>query len=604
MLEYLLNNEPLWIDEGTSVVVKNYNPACFFDSLQNCQAEGVDIPANERNRAILENPERFERDLETSTRKYENFEIRYKGARLLKGYLVIDDAGSDGYSGWVQSDLGALGEAQQETYINEMDWPTNVNFPAQSSFDDNNDDFGIKLIHNRLWWDGKGKEKQTEVEYRDASGVLQTKTETRNVLVQKMWENYGSYVNSYDLTDIKEGCVISPFLHLRYVIRESLRLNNFFIDRNDMINGPGLYSLSFLKNIMVYNNFNIVDLNTTTQQEELLWWYPPEQRERMIETNVIDTKTWFVNSFNYADLLPRKTYKEFLVGLQNSLNYIFHFRYDGFVNIIDRNAILNQTPIDLDDFMRGDWKIGERKDVRLKFTPEYDEDDANYADEFEDLSDRWQDFGNPVDTEADLDNIVSPAFGELRLVEETNQIFEYGFHVFTSEDPNRLEDQFDTLGWKFVSNGPQPYIHGDVKEEEEIKTAISTLQQNTFELYGSTPFYSYNAVQKGNMNKMRSLWNDYTLRLITNNAIFGYKALYWEGEFGLFNQRWKTWADFWKTRLPVEANFQLPVNMFTHLQNNITDPFRTKKGNFIIQETETEFGMHQVGPTKITGFKF
>ena len=596
MLAYYLNNVELWIDADATIVLVNRNPACFTKSLQNLAALGVEIPENAHNRAILENPERFEKLRSVNDRKYSGFVIRKDGALLIAGYLVVKYENGT-YSGWVQSTLGALGEAQQEKYINEMAWPSGQNFSDQLGYDDATDDYSIKEVYNLNFWEGKGRETDVQVDYYDTEGYAQQKEQINSVVGHRFYTNYTSVVNRFDITDIKPGCVISPFLHLRYVIRQSLKINGFYISRNDMIPTDGSYSTSFIRNLMVYNNFNILDLAISTTPVQQPWWSYEYYQMVLKEYNSIpqDGFTWQLGLFNYADLLPRKSYKEVLIGIQNLLNYIFLFKTNNDVDIIDRNNILNTIAIDLDKYFRGRWSIGEKKDLRLKFISEIDKDDAKYGEEYEDLSDRWQYFKEPVQHLSDLDTIISPGFGELRLVEELNEIYEYGLYVLAADNEARLEDQIDVLGWKFASSGPQPYFYGDSDEEEEIKTSISTTQR-TFQ-------GGHLVKQKGNISKMRSLWNDFTFRLLPGPAAEHQQSLYWGGENGLFNRRWKRWADFWKSRLEVSAEFQLPLNMIIHIQNNITNKFRTNNGEFIIEEMETEIGMHDIGLTKIKGYK-
>jgi len=601
MLAYYLNNEEFWLDENTSVVIVNRNPACYTDKLVDRAALGIEIPENKRNRALLGNPERFERYVQPGDMKFENFRITWKGAEQMSGTLVIDGYSDGKYTGYAQSKLGALGEAQQEKYMNEMDWPTAQTFINKASYNDADDDYGVVKIHNRGFWDGKGSEKEKEIAYLDMNDDWKLKTITTNVLGAEMYKNYKWIVNDFDLADLKEGVVISPFLYLRYVIKEIFRMNGFFIRRNDMLND---YTFSnYLYNQMVYNNFNIIDLNITTTTKQKVTWEYEEGREITFEIDEIDEpKLWQLGTFNYADLLPRKKFKEFILGIQNFHNYIFFFRNDNYVDIIDRNSILNSTAIDLDKYLVSRWNPGKQRNVRLKFVNEYDKDDGKFGDEFEDLSDRWKDFKEPVSTLTDLKALVNPDFGELRLVLSINKVYEYGWNVVTTEDVNRIEQQFDTLGWKFASNGPQPYLDGDAEEEEEIKSAISTTHFKSLWIDGIMPTMP-EVIQKGNIAKMRSLWNDYTIRFIPESAVVHRQSMIWEGTTGLYKKRWANWARFWKTRLEISASFQLPLNMHTYIQNNITSKFRTDKGEFIIEEMETEFGMHEIGETKIKGYK-
>jgi hypothetical protein len=307
-----------------------------------------------------------------------------------------------------------------------------------------------------------------------------------------------------------------------------------------------------------------------------------------------------VTQFNYAQLLPRSTYKDFLLGLQNTLNVVFRFRNDGKVDIIDRNEILTGDAIDINQYRVGNWVMGEKKDVTLKFVPEYDDDDGRYNSGFTDLSDRRADYGEPVADYAALLAIASPTIGELRRVIDTGKIYEYKWKVVRQEDQFLNEVQLDALGWQFVSNGPQPYFYGTAGEEEEIKSAVSALQTD---LYGVAYIPSVN--QRGNLTMMKNVFEDFTMRLIATDALLlGSQAgLQWDDDYGLFNTRWSKWARFWATRQPVEATFQFPLNVLLYVTENIFSKFRTTEGEFIIEEIETEFNLNMIGETRVKGYK-
>jgi len=306
-----------------------------------------------------------------------------------------------------------------------------------------------------------------------------------------------------------------------------------------------------------------------------------------------------VNNFNYAALLPKVSYRDFLLGIQNSLNFIFVFDSTGKVDIIDRNEILSGPAIDLNEYQVGTWKMGERKNLALKFNPEYDKEDNRYS-QFEDLSKRYKDYKDPVNTYSDLAQIATPTFGELRRVKDTGKIYEYKWKVVATEDEYGNGEQFDALGWELVSTGPQPFVFGNGDTVEEINTSVSSLQEELF-VWVNFPVVN----QKGNLLSMQSVWKDFTLRFIaTHPLLLGTQAeLRWEDALGLFENRWRKWSQFWATRQPVEGEFQLPLNLLKYVNKNITSKFRTNEGEFIIEEIDTEFGLNVIGTTNIKGYK-
>ena len=596
MLTFTINNQPLLLDESASIRITRSNPACFMDAMPGDISLGVSIPVNDHNRAILGNPERFEKYTSATSREFPGFEARVSGVLQSAGTLIVQTATKESYSGWVRSPLGNMGKEQREKKITDMPWPENHFRVVKPDYDDDDDHYKFSKIYNPGFWDGIGIEGPDTEYIIDENGNSVPHEIIRSVLQTAHLKNYLWYINTNLDATVQKGQVISPQLYLRYVIKEAMKMNGWFINRNDMLL-ENLGFPNFTKNACIYNNFNIVDMEVVVYPEYAYNWDPYTNTLNQYIIGYIENPEWATRAFNYADLLPKISMKDFLLGIQNSLNYIFFFRNDSRVDIIDRNGILKGEAIDINQYRVGEFELGEQKNVRLKFIPEYDKDDKLFGTGFEDLSDRWADYKENVATKAELDLIVDPAFGELRLVIDENNIYEYTWLVVEQEDMNRQEMQIDTIGWKLVSCGPQPFVYGDQDEEEEIKTEVSTLQQLKAFL-----FYENQVNQRGNLASMRSSFSDFKLRLI-REGWFVDSNFYWEGDGGLFAYRWKTWADFWKKRLPIEAEFDLPLNVLSFCADNIWSKFRTEKGEFIIEEMETTFGLHSIGTTRIKGYK-
>lgn len=598
MLTISYNNQQVPLESGFSIRMSWVNPVCFFDKIHGDAGIGIEIPVNEFSRAIFGNPERFEKYNATATRKFQGVEIRYQGVLLISGALNITSATTERYTAWLQSNLGVMGEAQQTKKVNEMAWPEDQTFVNKQFYDDDEDMYKPVTLINTGFWDGIGKQETIETKYYEGDEE-KSRTETRSVLSRQFMQNHAGFVNGLlpDGTAIittGAGCVVTPCIFLSWFIRESLRMNGWFIDRNDMSDPLGL---SMIKNLTIYSNFNIVGGTMITQPMEIGYW--DYSLNDYVVTDIVEITelAWTLEKFKVADLLPRSPYADMLLGIQNMLNFVHRFRSDSKVDIIDRNAVLSGTPIDVDQYRTGNWQIGERKDVRLKFVFEYDKNDAMF-EQYEDLSDRWDDYGEPVDTVAGLDLIASPRMGELRLVRQTQEIYEYKWKVVAAEDVERTEEQFDALGWEFVSTGPQPFIYGTGEEEEEIKSVFSAVS-TTGEIL-TLP----QTKQKGNLAVMRSLWNDITPRLMVGNTLLWPNGLVMEGgDNSLFNLRWAKWAHFWKNRVEITGEFWFPMNILQMVQQNITGKFSTREGEFIIESMETEFGLNQIGKTTIKGYK-
>lgn len=606
MLTLDLNGNYFALESGFSVRMRWANPACFMSEIPGDSGIGIDLPINEVNRGILGNPERFDKLTVGASAKFPGCTLKYSGAILMEGVLVVQGTG-DSYSCWLQSNLGNMGDEQKDRTIKELAWKTDQTFVDVpfATQDDAKEDYGTTTFHNKGFWEGIGKETtitKTTTAWDAIHGKEQEVEQTRTVKSILHEDNFGFRVNDKDgsgLNKSGEGAVVSPQLFLQYVIKETLRLNGWYINIDEMYN-PATYWITFLNNLKVYNNFNIMSLLYTTIERSIAYWDYDKNED--VVTSVYETQitSWGIGTFNYSDLLPAVSVKDFFLGIQNSLNYVFRFRNDGKVDIVDRNNITAMTPINLNNYFMGKWQISEQKNVRLKFTPEYDKDDSRYSDKYEDLTDRYADFEASVANKAALEALVSPEIGELRMVTDENKIYEYKFKVVSSVDANGREEEIDAIGWEFISSGPQPYIYSpagaDGKEMEEIKTAVSTLQYDP-------DLAMYAAIQKGNLAQLRSAWNGFGLRLLNNNELLNPVPLYWEGSNGLFAQRWKAWATFWANRVPVTGEFELAVNELIYVAENITSKFSIREGEFVIEEMETEFSLNRVGRTTIKGFK-
>lgn len=583
-------------DESFSVKLKWVNPCCFHDAIPGDVGLGIEISVNEYTRAEYGNPHRFEKFSTANDRKFPNHAIRKNGVSLITGTLVITNATAQTYSGWLQSEVGVLGAKQRDKFITEMPWKTGVPFVNKPLYDSAiGDEYALIQIENQTFWDGHGPEITETFSYTDADDNPQTTEMQINALTKEFRDNHDYLVNrelgGFPVTGYADsglGCVISPYLFLGYVVKQMLQMNGFYVDpANDAMSDEDF-------KFVVYNNFNIWR-QTFTITSNMYWvWNDPGPGGRYIIVREAVT-AWEISNFDYASLLPRIAMKDFILGVQNYLNIVFHFRNDNSVVLVNRNNVINADPYDLDPYFMGSWILGEQKDVTLKFSPDYDKNDDLFANEWHDLSERRADFGEMVETLAQLEALVGPQLGELRLVRGEGKIYEYKWHVYPVVDVNYGEVQKEVLQWVVASPIPQPYFHGTADEVEEIKIPCSTLSSDS---YYSKP----KAKQQGNLASDRSIWSNFSFRLLDNAGYYP-PSLAFDGEYGLFATHWKNWATFWKTRLPVEGEFMLPLNVLQYVINNITQPYRTREGKFIIEEIECDFKGELMGLVRVKGYK-
>lgn len=610
MVPYL-NNQPIVVEENFSVRLSWINPACQMDRIIGPAGLGIEIPVNDHSRAIFGNPERFEKYDAASQRKFPGFELRAKGVLLEAGTLVITGANDQRYTGWLQGELGVMGQAQRDRFINELDWKEGVNFQYKASFNPDSDEYCVVGIRNDHFWEGKGAHGNVILNFTDDDDQPAQREEYVNYLGDTLREDSQGLINLmpadyiHDLPpgqpDPNAGKVVSPFLFFGYVLREALRQNRFYIREHPF---DRIHQAKYLA---VYNNYNIFDITPVTVERPFTTFDRRRNTYVTVIRDVIETTRWQVSDFNYRDLIPKISMKDFLLSIQNLLNVAFVFHPDRTVSIIDREAIPESEAIDLSAYLVGSWEKQEPKKTSLKFITHYDQNDAHFGDEFHDLSDRWQDFRDPVETYQDLLETTSRrnpdcdrTLGQLRYVRSENKIYEYKWTVHNNEESNYSEEQTNIIAWEYVSSGPQYLVYRNGDAVEEIETHISTLQMENGEL---------SALQAGNVNALRNLWADFSMRFLyylggtTGSVVRGDASLNWEGDNGLFEKRWKKWARLWANRMPVEADFDFPLGVLDYVRRNITSRFRTRHGDFIFAEMEVEIGVDRIGKTRIKGFK-
>jgi len=625
MLTFTINNQPLALSTETSVRITWTNPACFFDSIPGDVGMGIDIPVNEVNRMLLGNPERFEKYNSGQSREIPGFEIRYGGYLLLAGTLVIQSASAESYSGWLRSSVGNLGKEHREKFIYDIPaFDQNISFINKANYNPDSDHYACPEVYNPDFFKDKGRKKEYTrqvinpdwYEGSEEDQIIDEKYEQE--IITKGFVNYALYkVNKRnpdntvmlgtflfanpDTLDTVPLTVVSPMLFLDYVIKTLLADAKFYVVNNVIANSADL------KKLLIYNNYDITNMGFgKTDPIPLTGVWSDGQSEKS-RSFVIDFMYRNYNgTFKYRDLLPKVRLKDFILGIQNLLNVCFHFLPGGKVNIIDREAIVTSTPIDINSYMVAEWEIGEKKDVTLKFSLEHDKDDTYFQERWEDVDDRRPDEKEPVANLAALDAIASPTVGEMRYIQDLNIYMQYAWiQEVTGIDPKtRKEIQEDRLGWYYMANGFQNgFFNTKKEEEEEIKTPFSTL---AFSPWISTP----ETQQPGNIKSIKFAYSSFTPRLLFylgNNTAkheTATLALDWEKEnTGLIAKRWPKWARFWCQRLPVTGEAALPLNMLDYITRNITNKFRVRGGEFIIETLETEFSLNRIGTTKITGYK-
>lgn len=637
MLGYYINNKPLLLSPETSVKIIYYNPACFFSEIPGDVAMGIEIEVNETNRAILGNPDRFEKYSTSNDREFKGFEIRFSGKLLHAGTLVIQSANNESYSGWGRNNVGNLGKEHREKYIYDIPaFAQDITFQNKANYDPLTDPYGCPTIFNPEFFRDKGhivdiKKAVPNPDYVDLivwqdifrkqppATILQDyKTEALTEAFRKSCAYFVNKLQSNNKVDTMGSTalikrmesdlfvnVLSPMLFLNYILEMLFRDAHFFIDKNAIAEHEDL------KKLILYNNFDVTHIDFTRKTTTVVIPEIPDENDKYYiipsitytTGDIQDIIRSYDGTFKYRDLIPKIQMKDFVISIQNLLNVCFHFHPNGKVDIIDRETIMDSVPIDISEFMLGAWYMGEKKNVTLKFLFSHDDADLMFSEKWEDIDDRRIFEGDPVETAADLEFIENPLNDEIRYIIQSNTYVQYCWTIKNQIDPaTGKEIPENKIGWKHLTTGFQNGFFNREKEYEieEIKTEFSTI-------FGDQ---TTQTLQKGNMETIRFEYESFSPRLLfylgNNRAKSETEniALDWEKKTkGLLETRWPKWNRFWCQRHPVERRAALPLNVIDYVSKNITGKFRSKEGDFIIETMETEYSVYTIGETKITGFK-
>lgn len=645
MLSFTINNEPVVLDHDTSVQLVWQNPACNFKDFPGDVGLGIDIPVNDHNRMLLGNPERFERQANENKRELPNFEIRYSGVLLMRGTLVIESAGNETYSGWLRSETGNLGKWHREKFIHDS-----ISFHEEKSFENKayyypeTDHYNCPEIYNPMFFRDKGQfikgyrysvnpnygKKTYKWKWIGFEPVIDTETHitekvdsedyTEAFLYTANWRvnNKSIYLDilapdsqsKTDADSIRDNlkvAVVSPMLYLNYVLRTLFKDAGFSLRENF------LEEHEDLKKLVMYHNFDITNIEYFSKYTEVVIRendiYYKDRLAEYLHTNQsygwkTDMVRRYVDKFQYKELLPNVQLKDFLVSIQNLLNVFFHFVPGRkIVDVIDRESILDEEAIDIENYVTGMWNIDEKKNVTLKFAMEHDSNDVIINERWHDIEEYREKEKEPVNTWDDLKNVPNPEMDEIRFVRESNTYAQYKLWLlekFDEEASTNIQEKY--IGWNQLSIAWQHgFFNYGQEEEEEINTKFSTLVEEG----------QAGTRQKGNIRSDLFAWESFSPRLlfVEPNGTAKYKtsniALDWEKEeTGLMETRWKYWKRIWSTRQQVETEAHFHLGILEHAIANIYKKFRAREGEFIIEEMRTEFRMNEIGMTKIRGYKF
>lgn len=645
MLTLSINGNIIPIPMDFSMRLTWKSPVCDFEKIPGGYGLGLSLPINEYTRILFGNPERFTKYRSANDQKFPGFEVRFRGCLLMAGTLSIIGVSRDAYDANIIDQVGILGEKEQERDILEIQkFSEELEFENKAVYDPDTDPYCLFPFANPNFFKDKGvgidrmvtvpdpdrpgktKDESYELELmtflynKSVQGIINKKESDGTIKLLQSTINLRNLQQKNNTYETGEISVVTPMFYLHYIISQTLKQSGYHLIQNK------LASDSVLKKICIYNNYDITDMNFDQTGEIIGFEYKPDIAGDLIwlDTNGEPITTSIKNSisikiYSYVrwienlkvipkNSLPKIKVGDLLLSTQNLFNICYHFLPNNTINVFSRNDIISGTATDLNDYFLGVWTIGEKKNVTLKFVREHDNEDFQFAGEYQDLSDRREDILDPVEDYSQLLLITNAKEGNIRFVNSVNAFYEYKWITNSDTDTETLDSSYyDTFGWEKLSIGLQNgfYQYG-CDEVEEIKSNWSST-------WGIDQGYGQMAIvrQQGNMNAWKSRMQAFSPRLLIqdtdgssgSNETSELSFEYEKNDIGILDKYWKLWNPFWANRLPVAGDFDLPVNLLWYLIHNICSKCRTREGEFIIEEMSCEIYVDRIGVTEIKGYK-
>jgi hypothetical protein len=596
MITAHLGTDQLDLSDDFSIEIVQVSQLFNFDKLKGSYIASISFPPTERNQNRFNHPNRFELR-RNGAKIYEDVVLRSDGFLLIRGTLELTDQ----FSGNIYGEVGVIAASQQEKFITDADLPTAQTFNNKTSFDPATDDYCAPFIQNPDFFKDIGPTKVSHMYYdRNEPTIEETLFQFyhRMLAASVNYRSGGTVLLTTDslLMALKEvdEChsnlrinVVTPMLYLFPAIEQILKTLHFFFDSSDISTDNDLMHLC------IYNNKSIVDylFETVETQEEI-----DDPYMNVIQPQIlVEYCNQQLSTFNYSDLLPRISLKEFLVSIQNLLNIAFVFYSNKKYKIVDREYVLFGHAIDDDVYFTETWKLKGKKSSIIKFITEHDSNDFYFSSFYQDLSERESDFGADVANWEALLAITTPTLGELRRVIANHSIYEYNTGTVTTQNG----DEIQVVQWFFISLDFQPLKYNQVDgatETLEVKTTASTVAYSN----------SGNVKQIGRCNLRKDTEAGFSLRLVFDESNVGKNntsnyMLNWRYDNNLLETRWKNTAKWLANREAVEGYFRFPINVYANY--DINTKHRTRAGEFIIDRMVTKFSHAGIGETKIEGWK-
>lgn len=521
------------------------NPMFMHNKLEGSYIFNFNLPATDRNRKILDFPNRLE--------KFPQEWKDYKCRILFNGITIVDNSTISvkqtkeiTFITNVKVESGNFNYLSRKLYLNEIDYGSDefgtpeaaiaqFNFDVNKSWPDVN--YSLPKINGLA--DTFLPEGTTGYHHKDT-------------------------LNYYDITlpsylydvDGDKG-VLVPFLYLVFVLKNLFKYFGYKLDDQFFSNDNDW------KKLMVFNTYN-ANYGIPSQDDDFGYYCT-------------------LQKINYNNHLPHIKILDFLKGLQNLLNISFHQNSNSrSIRVFDNlKSLQSHDYINLTNVIARSKKTTLINNDGFNLVSKSDGDDEYFQSKIEIENKIVKLFGGTLDYVADLPTNASKYI--VYFVNETSSFYLWDYYA-SSWNVNNI---FDT---KIVSQ----IFSGN--KEISISTIVSTLLNN--------PPYGLNHISIGNS---AINWKDNTPRLVFYNGAtlchntINSKSLLINGDKGIYQNRWRSWIEWEKTARIVELKkLYSPIEI---LNLDFSKKHRDNGINYLIDKIKIPITENAILPATMTCYK-
>ncbi|TRZ72928.1 MAG: hypothetical protein D4R97_05435, partial [Bacteroidetes bacterium] len=315
MIQLIINNEPVDLNENSSISITEESPVFEKDNIPGGFSFPFELPASPRNNRILRHPGRIQSAFQGGFNL--PFQLYLDGRLIGTGTATIQKATSLSYSAFLQVGTGDFAGKTEGKKLSDVDFGGERTWEFKPEFTFPEDDFALFPIYNENFMD--------DTQYKDG------------------WKANLYRLNSHELgtwfTGVNSIMAISPFPYLGYVVNRIFNHFRFVLKENILTTDPDL------KQLVIYNNHDSANLVSVTRpvtktifgkRNDGSWGY-------IQRTVIVTTITREFNTWNLKDFLPDILIKDFILAIRNLFNLAITIDNQGFASIVKRKDLVTSS---------------------------------------------------------------------------------------------------------------------------------------------------------------------------------------------------------------------------------------------------------------------